>query len=136
MNKHTQIEVTQRCCEWMALVNMANALVSSMNEQDKIYDAMDIIAFGGALIRIEEQVPAEGVLCGTSATVVFGENHIVVLVMLVDWFDDFMLGMAPRLEAYNAEAFAHKYAQVGLVKRNLKQYAKVLQNSNDGESAA
>jgi hypothetical protein len=131
MNK----QVKQQGCEWMALVAMSNILVSSAHDLARVYSQEDLIVLGMAMLQIKKQMP-DGPICGTSAEIVFEEEQITVLVMLVDWFDDYLLQRAKWLEKHDADAFAQKYVQVGLIKRNLKLYAKDLENSEPREGTA
>jgi hypothetical protein len=131
MNK----QVKQQCCDWMALVAMCNILVSSAHDLRQVYDEQDYTTLCMAMLQIEKQMP-DGPISGTSAEIVFEEEQITVLVMLVDWFDDYLLQRAKWLERLDADAFARKYVQVGLVKRNLKLYAKGLKNSEPREGTA
>ena len=126
--------VKQQCCDWMALVAMSNILVSSAHDLRQVYDEQDYTTLGMAMLQIEKQMP--DAISGTSAEIVFEEEQITVLVMLVDWFDDYLLHRAKWLEKLDADAFARKYVQVGIVKRNLKLYAKSLENSEPRKGTA
>lgn len=121
------IEVTQRGCEWMALVEMAKVLslsprhtyhVLNKNEKKTARNALDKVACG---------MP-DAMRCTDSASVLFEAHEVSVLVRIVEWFDALLLANADELESYGSYLFAKKYQQVGLVNRNLKMYAKTYPN--------
>lgn len=125
----TKIAVTQRCCEWMALIGMCNMLVSSPADMIEVLSKDDAIVFGASLVQIERGMPAEGLICNSTACVLFEEGQVSVLAKVVDWYDGYLLSMSERLMKYNEQAFAAKFQQTGLIKRNLKLYAKPHTNS-------
>lgn len=125
-----KIAVTQRNCEWMGLVGMCNMLVSSPADMVEVLTSEDAIVFGASLVRIEREIPMYGMICNSTARVLFEEAHIDVLAKVVDWFDGYLLSMSERLMKHNEQAFAAKFQQTGLIKRNLKLYAKSTSNTD------
>lgn len=137
----SKIAVTQRGSEWMALVTMAKRLVDSPYEMIEVLNNEEAYTLGSAMNCIELQLPLEGDMSDT-ACVLFSEKQLAVLVQLVNWFDNELILIAPKLLKYIPEAFGEKFRQTGLIKRNLKLYAKPYPNSetpqhgnNDTENA-
>jgi hypothetical protein len=130
MNK----QVNQRCCEWMALANMAEILADK-NGFLTVFEVEDLDGYSSALGKIRDGMP-DGPVCGQSAMVVLSEEEIKPLVKLVDWYDDLLLSKSKMLTNLYPEAFTAKYEQMGLIKRNLKLYAKDLENTEPREGTA
>jgi hypothetical protein len=123
MTSLKKITVSQEALEWNAILAIANTIVQSTSELEKVFSSEDQIVFGAAIATMEQQLP-KVMIHGFTYSVTFGSRHVDVLTMLVDWFDEFYLLMGKWTEARNPEAYAIKYQQIGLVKRNLKLYAK------------
>lgn len=128
--KTETLKVTQRCCEWMAVLGMANMLVSNSFQLAKVYDEREMITFGMALTQLEKSTPEK--YCNVSFAVVFTDEHLELLLRLVDWFDDYFLSHQEILLRIDEEGYLKKYAQVGLVKRNLLSYEEIPNPANEG----
>ncbi|MCP1384478.1 hypothetical protein [Runella salmonicolor] len=114
------INVTQRGTEWLALVNMAKVLVLSPQDRVIVLSKEDEIILSDTLTKVVDALP-DGLIKHTTVSVLLLPHEVVVLVQVVDWFDDYMLSMSKwycHLKNYKL-----MYEQVGLVKRNLKLYA-------------
>ena len=119
-----EIAVTQRCCEWMALVKMTEMLVACPFEMTKLLDAVEAGSLEGALTNIYNEMP-EGLICNTSACVLFSMRQVEVLAKVVGWFDDQLMHYSEKLMKQDLTTFGTKWEQTGLIKRNLTLYAKV-----------
>lgn len=125
----TEIAVTQRCCEWMALINIVRSFAML-----PIAAMMEIVTLGeledldNATTKMRNSWP-NGPACNTSYCVLLSENEVAVLAKLVSGFDDVLMAQSEELLRRAPEAFASKYEQIGLIKRNLKLYAKPHTNS-------
>lgn len=124
-----KIAVTQRCCEWMALINIVRSFcvlpVAAMSEivtRDELED------LDSATTKMRNSWP-NGPACNTSYCVLLSEKEVAVLAKLVNGFDDVLMAQSEELLAKAPEAFAAKFEQIGLIKRNLKLYAKPHTNS-------
>lgn len=125
----TKLAVTQRCCEWMALMNIVGSFVmlptAAMME---IVTRGELDDLDTATTKMAESW-TNGPACNTSYCVLLSENEVAVLAKLVSGFDDVLMAHSEELLRKAPEAFAWKYEQMGLLKRNLKLYAKPHTNS-------
>lgn len=130
-----KISVTQRCCEWMALSNMISTYSKlSLVGMSQILAEEEVPVLGAAVDNYVDSMP-EGIICKSSACVLFSEAEVSVLVKVVDWFDDYMLSMSGPLELIAPVQFLEKDAQIGLVKRNLLENVSSEIKINSDDSA-
>lgn len=119
--KDNKIKVSQRCCEWLATLEIFEMYCSLPplvmtelipNEQyDALRDAINTILDG-----IETHL-----VCFATTSVLFTQPQVDVLAKLMDVFDDAMMGILVKGQANNPEKHIQLLHRIGLIKRNLRR---------------
>lgn len=119
-----KINLTQTCCEWIALLKMAEMLVKCPKEMIAFFmSSSEAVVFGTAIGRIDAALMAGSATWPGSLAVLLEETEHDLLVRLADWFEELLIEHSDYLTQKDLDTFKKHWGQIATIKRNF-HYAK------------